>query len=118
MRRLLASAAIVGITTIGISFVGAGTASAAAVCPKLAVSGTKYQWETIGTSFTCASAKHWVQALINDPADTSSGKVTLTNGPKGYHCFATSDDNGKASAGQCYKGTAAFPKAGFAWLPA
>ncbi len=54
--------------------------------------------------------------LIKDPVDTSSGKVALTNGPTGYHCFATSDEKGHASAGTCYKGTLAFPKSVFAWF--
>ena len=117
MKRVLVSAAIVAIAAIGVPIATAATASAAAqVCPTFSASGLKYQWETVGTGFTCGNAKHWVTKLIKDPADTSSGKVTLTNGPKGYHCFATSDDKGHASAGTCYKGTAAFPKSGFAWF--
>jgi hypothetical protein len=118
-KRLLVSAAIVAIATIGIPVVAAGSASAkAAVCPTLSASGSKYTWETVGTGFTCANAKHWVLKLIKDPVDTSSGKVALTNGPKGYHCYAVSDTKGVASDGQCYKGTAAFPKSGFAWSSA
>jgi hypothetical protein len=117
VRRVLASAAIVAIAAIGVPILTAGSASAAAqVCPTLTASGVKYQWETVGTGFTCGNAKQWVTKLIKDPVDTTSGKVTLTNGPKGYHCFATSDDKGHASAGTCYEGTAAFPKSGFAWF--
>jgi hypothetical protein len=117
MKRVLASAAIVAIAAVGVPIATAATASAKAeVCPVFTASGVKYQWETVGTGFTCGSAKPWVMKLIKDSADTSSGKVTLTNGPKGYHCFASSADNGHASAGQCYKGTAAFPKSGFAWF--
>jgi hypothetical protein len=119
MKRLLVSAAIVAIAGVGIPVVAAGTASAAAqVCPKLSVAGAKYSWETVGTGFTCGNAKHWVLHLIRDRVDTSSGKVALTNGPKGYHCFAVSDRKGVASDGQCYKGTLAFPKSGFAWSSA
>jgi hypothetical protein len=118
MKRVLASAAIVAIAAIGVPIATAATASAAAqVCPTFSASGLKYQWETVGTGFTCGNAKHWVTKLIKDPvADTSSGKVALTNGPKGYHCYATDDEKGHASAGTCYKGTLAFPKSGFAWF--
>ncbi len=119
MKRLFASAAVVAIAAVGIPMVTAGTASAAAaVCPTLSASGSKYTWETVGTGFTCGNAKHWVVKLTKDRVDTSSGKVALTNGPKGYHCYAVSDKKGVASDGQCYKGTAAFPKSGFAWSAA
>jgi hypothetical protein len=119
MKRLFVSAAIVAIAAVGIPTVTAGTASAAAeVCPTLSSSGSKYTWETVGTGFTCGNAKHWVLKLIKDRVDTTSGKVALTNGPKGYHCYAVSDKKGVASDGQCYKGTAAFPKSGFAWSSA
>jgi hypothetical protein len=59
-----------------------------------------------------------VLKLIKDRVDASSGKVARTNGPRGYHCYAVSDKKGVASDGQCYKGTAAFPKSGFAWSSA
>jgi hypothetical protein len=119
VKRLVVSAAIVAVAAMGIPIVAAGPASAkAAVCPTLSVSGSKYTWETVGTGFTCANAKHWVLKLVKDPVDTSSGKVALTNGPKGYHCYAVAATKGVASDGQCYKGTAAFPKSGFAWSSA
>ena len=119
MKRLFVSAAIVAIAAVGIPIATAGTASAAAeVCPTLSAVGSKYTWETVGTGFTCGNAKHWVLKLIKDRVDTSSGKVALTNGPRGYHCYAVSDKKGVASDGQCYKGTAAFPKSGFAWSSA
>jgi hypothetical protein len=57
----------------------------------------------------------WVLKLIKDPVDTTTGKVALHNGPKGYHCYATQDAKGHASVGTCYKGTLAFPKSGFLW---
>ena len=84
-------------------------------CPAFSESGLKYQWETAGTGFTCTTAKTWVLKLIKDPVDTNSGKVPLTNGPKGLHCYATDDQKGHASGGACYKGTIAFPKSGFLW---
>ncbi len=116
MRRILAALAIVAIGAIGIPIATAATASAAGkVCPSFRASGVKYQWETAGTGFTCASAKHWLVKLIKDRADTSNGEVALKNGPKGYHCFATLDQKGYASGGLCYKGTVAFPKSGFTW---
>ena len=119
MKRLFVSAAIVAIAAVGMPIATAGTASAAAeVCPTLSAAGSKYTWETVGTGFTCGNAKHWVLKLIKDRVDTSSGKVALTNGPRGYHCYAVSDKKGVASDGQCYKGTAAFPKSGFAWSSA
>jgi hypothetical protein len=75
----------------------------------------KYFTETVGSGFTCNTAKTWVLKLSKDSADTTSGKVALKNGPKGYHCVATADVKGFASVGACYKGTLAFPKSGFLW---
>jgi hypothetical protein len=116
VAAMLVSVAVGGLGAVGVPIIGPGTASAAAqVCPKLSVAGSKYTWETVGTGFTCGSAKPLVVKLIKDRVDTSSGKVQLTNGPKGYHCYAVGDTKGVASDGQCYKGTLAFPKSGFAW---
>jgi hypothetical protein len=116
VRRLFATAAVIAIGAIGIPMATAAPASAAGkICPTFRASGLKYQWETAGTGFTCKSAKHWLVKLIKDHADTSSGEVKLTNGPKGYHCFATLDHKHKASGGLCYKGTVAYPKSGFTW---
>jgi hypothetical protein len=114
---LLVSAAVVVFAALAIPALSAGSASAKAeVCPTLTVSGAKYSWETVGTGYTCGSAKPWVVKLVKESVDTSAGKATLTNGPKGLHCFATDDEKGHASAGTCYKGTLAFPKSGFAWF--
>jgi hypothetical protein len=116
VRRLLAAGALVAIGALGIPIATAAPASAVGkVCPAFQAAGLKYQWETAGTGFTCASAKHWVAKLIKDHADTTSGEVALRNGPKGYHCFASLDTKGRASGGLCYKGTVAFPKSGFTW---
>ena len=43
-------------------------------------------------------------------------KVKLTNGPKRYHCEATTHASGRPTVGACYRGTVAFPKSGFQWL--
>jgi hypothetical protein len=116
VKRLAATLAIVAIAAVGVPIATAETASAAGkVCPTFSASGLKYTWETAGTGFTCDSAKRSLVKLLKDKVDTSSGKVALTNGPKGYHCFATNDQKGSASGGICYKGTLAFPKSGFLW---
>lgn len=101
---------------IGVPIVTATPASATGqVCPSFHAAGLRYQWETAGTGFTCKSAKRWLVKLVKDRADTSNGEVALRNGPKGYHCFATLDQQGKASGGLCYQGTVAHPKSGFTW---
>ena len=116
-RRALATVALVAafVATMLIATSNVPASAAAQVCPKFTKSGLTYTWETVGTGFTCGSAKKLVTKLSSDHADTSKGKVALTNGPKGYHCFATSDTSGLASGGLCYKGTLAFPKSGFTW---
>jgi hypothetical protein len=109
-------AVVVLVATAVLAAVSAVPATAAGkLCPAFSESGLKYQSQTAGTGFTCTTAKAWVLKLIKDPVDTSSGKVALTNGPKGLHCYASQDDKGHASAGVCYKGTLAFPKSGFLW---
>ena len=45
-------------------------------------------------------------------------KVSRSYWPGLFHCYAVADKNGVASDGQCYKGTVAFPKSGFAWSSA
>jgi hypothetical protein len=89
--------------------------AAGKVCPSFSKSGLKYFSETVGSGFTCTTAKTWVLKLIKDSVDTTGGQVALHNGPKGYHCVATDDAKGHASVGACYKGTLAFPKSGFLW---
>ena len=106
--------AIVAATMLGATSNVRATA-AGKVCPSFSNSGLKYFSETVGSGFTCSTAKTWVLKLIKDPADTTAGKVALHNGPKGYHCVATQDSKGLASVGACYKGTLAFPKSGFLW---
>jgi len=115
--RVMSSIAVLGfaVATVLAATSNVPATAAAQVCPKFSKSGVTYQWETVGTGFTCGSAKKWVVKLIKDPADTSKGKVALSNGPKGYHCYASFDTDGLASGGLCYKGTLAFPKSGFTW---
>ena len=117
VRRAMANVAVLvfGVATLLVATSNVPATAAAQVCPKFAKSGLTYQWETVGTGFTCSSAKKWVVKLSNDSADTSKGKVALHNGPKGYHCYASLDTKGLASGGLCYKGTLAFPKSGFTW---
>ena len=79
--------------------------------------GRTYRSETIGTGWTCASAKAWIVKLIGDRVHIVSKSVPLTNGPRGYHCAADpTSEGGHATAGHCIKGTIAFPRSGFAWF--
>src|SRR5262245_23728483 len=117
VRRVVVNLAVLVLVSAAVlTATSQGQASAAAkVCPTFSSAGLKYFSETVGTGFTCGTAKTWVLKLIKDPADTSSGPVTLNNGPKGYHCRASDDAKGRASVGVCYKGTLAFPTSGFLW---
>jgi hypothetical protein len=115
-RACLALAISALVATGALAAVSAAPAAAAGkVCPSFSQSGLKYFSETVGSGFTCGTAKTWVLKLSKDHVDTTTGKIALSNGPKGYHCVATSDAKGKASVGACYKGTLAFPKSGFLW---
>jgi hypothetical protein len=104
-------------------FAGAAAAADAAhagqVCRPFKQGDKSYRWETIGTRWTCASAKPWVVKLIGDHIRKASTDVTLTNGPGGYHCYAQpTSTRGHATDGTCFKGTRAYPKSGFAWFEA
>jgi hypothetical protein len=117
VRRAVVSVAVLAIVAVTMLAATSNVRATAAgkVCPSFSKSGLKYFSETVGSGFTCNTAKTWVLKLIKDPVDTTAGKVALQNGPKGYHCSATADANGHASVGACYKGTLAFPKSGFLW---
>ena len=100
--------------------------SANSVCPKLTgqtwhkdgKSGNKYNWEVIGTAFTCGNAKHWVLTMLSKPV-RGTGRVPLKGGPSGYHCFGSMlDAKGYPYWGICYQHTLAFPKNGISWFPA
>ena len=95
----------------------AGAAGAPQVCKQFKQGGRTYSFETIGTAWTCATAKAWVVKLIADHAAVSTKKVPLTNGPRGYHCYASPGRHvALATDGMCFTGTVKFPKTGFAWL--
>ena len=107
------------VVVAALSLAAASTAGAAhtgQVCRPFKQGGHTYTWETIGTSWTCTSAKPWVVTLIGDRAHVVSKNVPLTNGPRGYHCSANPGSRrGRATDGACFKGTIAFPISGFAW---
>lgn len=94
----------------------AGASRAAQVCPTFKQGKLTYHLETLGTRWTCASAKSWVVKLSGDSARIVSRNVPLTNGPRGYHCFAIAGSHGHATNGTCFAGTLKFPGTGFAWI--
>ena len=120
MNRKLALLLAVGVVSACACLATATNADAARsgkVCSPFKRNGASYQYETVGTGWTCASAKSWIVELIRDRVHVSTRNVPLTNGPRGYHCAAnTGSQGGHATAGQCIKGTVAFPRSGFAWF--
>lgn len=108
------------VVAAALSLLAASTAGAARtgqICRSFKLGGHAYTWETIGTSWTCGSAKPWIVKLIGDRVPPGSRNVPLTNGPRGYHCLSTPfRRGGHATAGACFKGTIAFPITGFSWL--
>ncbi len=66
MNRKLAALVVVASLCLAAAST-AGAARAAAVCPSFKQGGRTYQWETLGSSWTCKSAKAWVVKLIGDP---------------------------------------------------
>ncbi|MGZ4411724.1 MAG: hypothetical protein ACXVY8_06275 [Gaiellaceae bacterium] len=111
-----------GVTTVAVAvalFAATSVVSAAPagqLCPSFKKSGLKYQFETLGSGYSCSSAKGWIDKLSGDRVPVKPGHVPLHNGPKGLHCFATAELKGHASSGACYKGTLAFPGPGFTWI--
>jgi hypothetical protein len=97
-----------------------GAATAGKICPKFKQGRITYRSETIGTTWSCASAKSWIAKLALDRVPkTVTRNIPLPNGPRGYHCFATAfSRGGHATGGACMKGTIAFPRSGFSWFPA
>ena len=86
------------------------------VCSTFKQAGETFTSFTIGTAWTCASAKSWIGKLSDDRVGHVTKNVPLTNGPRGYHCFAIAGSKaGRATSGTCFKGTLAFPQTGFAW---
>jgi hypothetical protein len=117
IRRTCVAVAVLALVATAVVAGASGTPAAAAgkVCPSFSSSGLKYFSETVGSGFSCDTAKTSVLKFSKEHVDTTAGRATLPNGPKGYHCVATDDAKGRTSAGACYKGTLAFPKAGFLW---
>jgi hypothetical protein len=101
IRRLCVAAAVLALVATAVLGATSEVSAAAAgkVCPSFSKSGLKYFSETVGSGFTCKTAKKWVRKLSKDPVDTTAGRVVLHNGPKGYHCVATADAKGRASVG-------------------
>jgi hypothetical protein len=94
----------------------ADASRAAQVCPAFKQGKLTYHVETLGTRWTCASAKSWVVKLSGDSARVVSRNLPLTDGPRGYHCFAIGGSHGRATNGTCFTGTVRFPGNGFAWI--
>src|SRR3954449_11228048 len=89
----------------------AGAASAGQLCKPFSHRGLSYQVQTVGTGWTCGSAKTWVIKLSGDKVGKVTKNVPLKNGPTGLHCFANPGSlGGRATAGDCIMGTVAFPK--------
>jgi hypothetical protein len=120
MNRTIASMVVIGAVAASVCLAtatNAGAAPAAKVCASFRQGGRTYRSETLGTGWTCASAKAWIVKLIGDRVHISAKSVPLTNGPRGYHCAADpTSKGGHATAGHCIKGTIAFPQSGFAWF--
>ena len=115
MNRKLTTLVVVALGCLAAAST-VGAARAGQLCPSFKQNGGSYHWETVGTGWTCASAKPWVVKLSSDHVRKSTANVPLTNGPRGYHCYATPfSRGGRATSGTCFKGTIAFPKSGFAW---
>ena len=86
------------------------------VCKPFTQSGIKISYETIGTAWTCSSAKTWIVKLAADKVGGAEANIPLKNGPHGYHCFAFPRKQPLALDGTCFTGTLAYPGTGFAWL--
>ena len=118
MNRKLAILVVVASACLAAASTG-GAAGAGKVCPTFKQGRLTFHPETLGTGWTCASAKPWIVKLIGDRVPVGSRNVPLTNGPSGYHCLATPfRRRGRATSGACFKGTIAFPRSGFAWITA
>ena len=118
MTRKLGVLVVVASVALAAASTGSATTTGK-VCPKFKQGRTTYQSQTVGTTWTCAAAKTWIAKLSLDRVPkTVTKNIPLTNGPRGYHCFATPlSKGGHATGGMCIKGTLAFPRSGFAWFP-
>ena len=115
MNRKLATLFLIAAACLASASTAAATRTGQ-VCRSFTHDGMTYRFETIGTGWTCGSAKTWIVKLSGDRVAAAAENLPLKNGPRGYHCFATLARAGRASAGTCIKGTIAFPKSGFGWI--
>jgi hypothetical protein len=107
---VVATAACLAVASI------AGAAPTGQFCSPFKQGKRTYHWQTLGTGWTCGSARRWIAKLIRDRVHVTSKNVPLKNGPRGYHCNATpGSSGGHATSGECFTGKLAFPKSGFAW---
>ena len=115
MSRKLATLVIVAAVCLAAAST-VGATSVAQVCRSFKQGALAYTFETLGTKWTCGSAKTWILKLSTDRVGHVTRNIPLKNGPRGYHCFANPGSRGgRATAGICIKGTIAFPGTGFAW---
>ena len=116
MKRRLALLAVTAAACLAAAST-ASARSAGQVCPSFTKGGKSFFLETLGSGWSCSSAKGWAVKLSGDkvPA-TVTRNVPLKNGPSGYHCLANPGSHKYATDGTCFKGTVAFPKSGFAWM--
>jgi hypothetical protein len=113
----LALAILASVVAASLAATSRATAApaAGAICKPFTTSGLKITWETIG-SWTCGSAKRWVETMSKDRDTKPLTPLVLHNGPSGLHCIATdATSKGLVKDGLCYAGTLAFPKSGFSW---
>jgi hypothetical protein len=115
MKRILVVLAAATALSLAFASIG-GAARAGALCKPFSHGGMSYLVQTVGKSWSCSSAKTWVIKLSGDKVGKVTKNVPLKNGPSGLHCFANpASRGGRATAGDCIKGTPAFPTSGFAW---
>ena len=93
MNRTIALLVVVGAVAASVCLATATTAGAARtgkVCSSFKQGGRTYRSETLGTGWTCASAKAWIVKLIGDrvhvveqerPAHERATRVSLRGGP-------------------------------------
>ena len=117
-RKVRRGVIVVAISVAVILVNGAAVRAAptAQVCGPFKQGRLTFKSFTLGTHWTCSSAKSWIIKLSVDKIQVTTRNVPLTNGPRGYHCLATTGSKGgQATAGTCFTGTITFPGNGFAW---
>ena len=110
-------AVAISVTAILVNGAAVRAAPTAQVCGPFRQGGLTFKSFTLGTRWTCSSAKSWIIKLSADKVHVTTRNVPLSNGPRGYHCLATvGSKGGRATNGTCFTGTITFPGNGFAWL--